>query len=202
MRLFLFGRDLRWVEERRLVSMRGARAYIHTMGRIFRAAPIVSALAVLAISGAGSLALPGSALAKPRGVAPPGNSGVSQYVEDLPTVEGSKPTHSVALAPAGSGGSGPGAHGDSQLSSTVARQLAHAGTAGKATAALAEATASATTTSGHATSGSRAAPATQVIKALGGSTGGGGLGGFLPGLLIAVLVVVSGIGILHRRRTT
>jgi hypothetical protein len=75
------------------------------MGRLLRAAPIL--VATLAIGTAGSLTLPASAFAGGKGtVAPPGNSGVSQYVEDVPTVKGNKPSSTIVVTLNGGGGSG------------------------------------------------------------------------------------------------
>jgi hypothetical protein len=83
------------------------------MRRLLRAAPIL--VATLALGTAGSLTLPAAALAKGKGttVAPPGNSGVSQYVEDVPTVKGGKPTSSVVVTPTSGGGSGKSGGGHS-----------------------------------------------------------------------------------------
>ena len=58
------------------------------------------ALALIAV-----LALPAAAAAKgsTTTIAPPGNSGVSQYVETVPTAHGGQPTSSVHRGGAGSG---------------------------------------------------------------------------------------------------
>ena len=70
------------------------------------------ALALIAV-----LALPASAAAKggTTTIAPPGNSGVSQYVETVPTAHGGQPTSSVHKGGGGSGhaqgGGGPGGSG-------------------------------------------------------------------------------------------
>jgi len=185
--------------------------------------------AVLALGATGLL--PSAATAKQTGVAPPGNSGVSQYMEDIPTVHGNKPTSSVVIpsnpggGSGGSGGSGnSGGSSSSGGSSTssgfgspsgsastpviptaVVKKLVHSGSAGRAAAAVAEATSSAPVTptvKSKPRKVSPAAPATSVVRALTGSTGGGGLGAFLPVLLIGLLVIVSAVGIFQRRRPT
>ncbi len=154
------------------------------------------------------MSTPAPALAQGQGtVAPPGNSGVSQYVEDVPTVKGNKPSSSVVV-PTHGGGSGPGSPSGSSagagnaLPTTVAEQLDHHGAAGKSTAALAQATAPPVSKRRPSNSKPPAAPSTAVLKALTGSTGGGGMGAFLPVFLIGTLIIVSAIGILHRRRST
>lgn len=201
------------------------------MGRFLRAAPIL--LVTLALGTASSLTLPRAALAKGKGttVAPPGNSGVSQYVEDVPTVKGNKPSSSVVVPPSGgggsgtaggsgSGGSGSGSSGGSGSSSggagtdgassasqppltpAVTKKLNRSGRAGRSAVALADATAPVVTTQKPRGGKPPAAATTQVLKALEGSAGGGGMGAFLPIFLIASLVLVSAFGIFHRRRST
>ncbi len=184
------------------------------MGRLVRSAPLLAAVLALGVPGA----LPGSALANGKGVAPPGNSGVSQYMEDIPTVHGNKPTSSVVVPSNHGGGSGgssggtgsssggsSGSSGSSGVASSsvipnsVVKKLDHSGSAGRAAVALAEATSSAPVRSRPRKAAS-AAPATSVVRALTGSTGGGGLGAFLPVLLIGLLVIVSALGIFQRRR--
>jgi hypothetical protein len=170
------------------------------MGRFRRVAPLVFALLTLGASG--SLVLPAAAAARPKGIAPPGNSGVTQYMEDLPTIGGLKATSVIVIPPGG--GSGPTAGGYTALPSAVAKKLNRSGSAGQAAAALAEATASPSSSVAPKPAASKppAAPTSQVLKTLGGSTGAGGLGAFLPVLLIAALIIVSGIGIFQRRRRT
>jgi hypothetical protein len=160
--------------------------------------------AVLALGVPG--VLPGSALANGKGVAPPGNSGVSQYMEDIPTVQGNKPASSVVVPSnrgGGSGGSGSsgslGVASNSAIPNSVVKKLDHSGSAGRAAIAFAEATSSAPVKSKPRKS-SPAAPVTSVVRALTGSTGGGGLGAFLPVLLIGLLVIVSAFGIFQRWR--
>ena len=94
------------------------------------------------------LALPASAEAS-KTIAPPGNSGVGQYVETVPTAGGGRPTSTVHPGggavghPGGPGGtsSGGGAGGGSAITPSTQHALAAQGPAGVAAAALAEATA-------------------------------------------------------------
>jgi hypothetical protein len=156
-----------------------------------------------------SLVLPASALAasSPTSIAPPGNSGVSQYREDVPTAKGNRP--SSAFTPGGGGSNGSGTSGASVSSSTL-RALDKQGSAGRKAAALAQATAPGTgspagpktvkTNIGSTDSG--ASPVTSVVKALTGSSNGGGLGALLPIILIACLVAFTALAVLRRRRAT
>jgi len=184
------------------------------------------ALALIAL-----LALPASAVAKggTETIAPPGNSGVSQYLETIPTAHGGQPTstvhrgggHSVAGG-GGNGSSGGSPGGGSSVSSSTQRALDSQGSAGRTAAAFILATAPSGTRSsnqGHgsgATNGSTgkssspaapeesgASPASSVFHALTGSTSNGGLGSLLPVILIASLLAISTAAlILRRRRTT
>ena len=186
------------------------------------------ALALIAV-----LAVPGSAVAKggTTTIAPPGNSGVSQYVETVPTAHGGQPTSSVHNRGGGSshsGGPGGGAGGGSGSGSTISpstqRALASQGATGAAAAAFIQATAptgplaatggrqgdasGATGATGGAgrsrpavSEGEGASPANAVFHALTGSTASGGLGSLLPIILIASLVVLSALALLRRRRT-
>jgi len=183
------------------------------------------ALALIAV-----LALPASAAAKggTQTIAPPGNSGVSQYVETVPTAHGGQPTSSVHRGGGGSGhaqggggsptsGGGPG--GTGAISSSTQRALDSQGSTGRAAAAFIQSTAPSgvrASAQGHghrgtdASNGSNAAasqsdgspPASSVFHALTGSTTSGGLGPILPIILIASLLAVSVLAILRRRRTT
>ncbi|HWF51455.1 MAG TPA: hypothetical protein VG294_12520 [Solirubrobacteraceae bacterium] len=153
-----------------------------------------------------ALALPASAVAasSPTTIAPPGNSGVSQYREDVPTAKGNRP--SSAFTPGGGGSTGSGYSGGSVSPSTL-RALDKQGSAGRKAAALAQATAPSTgapagpktfkTNAGS--QGSGASPVTSVVKALTGSSNGSGLGALLPIILIASLLGVSALAVLRRR---
>ena len=105
------------------------------------------ALALIAV-----LAVPASAAAKgdTTTIAPPGNSGVSQYVETVPTAHGGQPTSSVHNHGGGSGnargnGGGPGGSGGSGSGSAISpstqRAIASQGATGAAAAAFIQATA-------------------------------------------------------------
>jgi hypothetical protein len=128
-------------------------------------------------------------------VAPPGNSAVGDYVEDVPTAGGGRPVPSVQSLSAQR----------SALTAAVAHRLAAAGPNGHRTASLAEGTA-------PPSSASRQTAATYgrllekdaggVIGSLTRSvTGGdGGLGVLLPILLAACVVVGAGVAVSRRRR--
>jgi hypothetical protein len=236
-----------------VVSLAPVHPYKKMMGRLLRAAPLLCT--TLALGMAGSLALPAAAFAGGKGtVAPPGNSGVSQYVEDVPTVKGNKPSSTIVVTHKGGGsghsgggtgsgssgggtgsgssgggtgsgssgggtgsgssggstggsgssssGSGAGSSAGAQatLSPAVTKKLDHGGKAGQSAAALADATAPVVTKRKPVTSKPPTAATTQVLKALEGSAGGGGMGAFLPVFLIVTLVLISAIGIFYRRR--
>lgn len=115
----------------------------------------------IALALALALAAPSAAQARVHTIAPPGNSGVGQYLETVPTAGGGQPTntlHAVGGAIGGSGGSGgaggtavssgnaaPSGTGASSGTGAIAtstrRALAAQGPAGAAAAALAQATA-------------------------------------------------------------
>jgi hypothetical protein len=175
------------------------------------------------------LALPATAVAKRRVLAPPGNSSVNQYVESIPTAGGSQPTSSVHPHSGGgvgggsghSGGSGGsagsgttgGTTGGGAISAATQRRLAGHGRDGASAAALALATAPASSGSGNTGTGSSAAnpalprtaatsPTSAVLKALTGSSSSGGLGALLPIILIVSALGISAVAILRRRRAT
>jgi hypothetical protein len=117
---------------------------------------------------AAALAPPAAAKHGHHGLAPPGNSGIGQYVEIIPTASGSRPTNTVHNHGGGQGGAiptGPSAAsgtsassgtssssgtlapvpewasaGSSGVSGATAQALAAQGSAGQATANLARAT--------------------------------------------------------------
>jgi hypothetical protein len=165
-------------------------------------------LAVLLLGTPESLLLPGSVLAKPKSIAPPGNSSVSQYVEDLPTVRGSEPTRSIVIVRRSDLGQAepgyPAASGRSALPARVVKQLNRAGRQGQHASATAEATAPPPVRARPTPPlGKRPAPtAGQLLKMLGDPAGNGGFDAFLPVFLIVVLVIVSAVGALKRRRTS
>ena len=166
-----------------------------------------------------ALALPGVAVAKRPGVAPPGNSGVHQYVETLPTANGNRPTSTLPSAghqptgpvvggPEGGSGAGGGSGlGGGQATPAIPpgaqRALSAKGPTGRAAARLLQETAAATPPHRQiqaATAGaSGASAARSVAGALLGSGSAGGLGPLLPVVLIVAAVVLGAIAILRRR---
>jgi hypothetical protein len=171
-----------------------------------------------------ALGVPASAQARVHTIAPPGNSGVGQYLETVPTAGGAQPSNTVhpvvgALGksgkPPGTGATGgggtpggaAGSPGGGAISSSTQRSLANQGPSGAAAAALARATAPAPTRrvgprATSAVSGGGSSPATSVLKSLTGSTSGGGLGPLLPSLLIASVLGAAVLALLRRRRTS
>ena len=175
----------------------------------------------IAIALAVVLAAPSLAQARVHKIAPPGNSGVGQYVETVPTADGGQPTNTVH--PGGVGGSGgrggtgrgPGSTGGGAIASSTQRALAKQGPTGDATAALAQATAPRSArpasasgygqakASGSPTSaGQGSSPSTSVLKALTGSSSGGGLGLLLPIALIGSVLTAAVLTLVRRRRTS
>jgi hypothetical protein len=138
-----------------------------------------------------------------RTIAPPGNSGVQQYVESVPTASGNRPTNSVHVGGAGGGGRGGGGGGG--ISPSTQRQLTALGAAGADTAALAKATGPRTSrrTQRRAAKplvagGGRAAksPVAAVADTVAGSTSG--LGTLLPVILLGTLLGSAAIAIVRR----
>jgi len=134
-------------------------------------------------------------------VAPPGNSGASQYQEDVPSAGGAVPVKTLPRA--GNAGQA--------LPDSVVTQLNRDGASGRAAAQLANRTAPAavgvsrapSVNNARAHSGTNApaasSPGSQITGAvIGGS--GGGLGLLLPGALAGFLIVAIAI-VLARRRS-
>jgi hypothetical protein len=153
------------------------------------------AIAVLFLYGAPAYAL--------TRVAPPGNSGASQYQEDVPSATGGVP---VTNLPAG-GTQQPLPHG-------VVTQLDRSGAAGRAAAQLADRTAPpvvrrrSTAPGSQPTGGSSVAAgapeATSVGNQLAGAViggSGGGLGVLLPVMLAGSLALAVALVLVRRRRT-
>lgn len=162
-----------------------------------------------------ALGAPASAQARVHTIAPPGNSGVGQYLETVPTAGGAQPSNTVHPLVGTARGSGPnsgaggtgGSPGGDPLSPSTRRDLAKRGPAGAAAAALAQATApTATRGAGagarSAVSGGGASPATSVLKSLTGSSSGSGLGPLLPSLLVLSLLGAALLAVLRRRRAS
>src|SRR2546421_8033190 len=88
-----------------LVSPRGSLSYPFSMRRSLLGFLLFAMLPAPAI-------LPATAIAKRHVIAPPGNSGVSQYVETVPTAQGGRPTSSLhGHGGGGAGGGGGGGFG-------------------------------------------------------------------------------------------
>jgi hypothetical protein len=155
-----------------------------------------------------------AAAQQPQGNAPPGLSGLDEYLETLPEADGDRPTGSV-----GRGGDGAGSGGRRGLSQPERERLAAQGQGGDALAELVNATAPAGATDGGPSGGDEAdgdggfgpagdprareagppSPFAATIDALSGDPDGDGLGWLLPAIL--VLVAVAGvIAFLLRRR--
>jgi len=171
------------------------------------------------------LATPAWAHARVHTIAPPGNSGVGQYLETVPTARGGQPSNTVHPRAGGvgvgvGGPGGPGSTGGSGGSGAVVtiapstqRALAGKGPDGVAAAALAQATAPRDAPSHPSAGGTAAAPSVpsastgdgssptaSVFKALTGSTGGGGVGPLLPIILIGSVLAAAGLVVTRRRR--
>jgi hypothetical protein len=158
-----------------------------------------------------SLLLPAGASAHTV-VAPPGNSGVSQYLEVVPSANGGRPSGPIAS----------GATGQRTLSPATERAFARQGAVGRSAAALANATApiggqAIAEPGGHSTahgslgvgaaapsaaSAGGESPASSLAKALSGSAGGGGLGLWLPVILAGCAVGGGVLALIRRRHTT
>jgi hypothetical protein len=167
------------------------------------------------------LLLPAAAVARATGAVPPGNSAVNQYLEVVPTANGSAP--STAIGPSGSrGAGGPGA--PSPLTPAVQRALAKRGSAGRGVIALADSTGvggrtgtgphrrvSLAAAPNHGGPGGRsfrsrrahgAAPLNTLANALTGSSAPGGLGPWLPAVLVVTALGGGLVAALRRRRKT
>jgi len=151
-----------------------------------------------------------AASARRRTVAPPGYSAVSQYVEDVPTAKGGRPTTTIHPGGSGSGGSGGssagGGHGGVGVSRRTERALLKLGANGASAAAFAGATAPGGSqppaegrrrSSGAATTGSPALAS--LVNAATGSSSGGGMGAILPVLLLFVALGATALRLRHRR---
>ena len=177
--------------------------------------PTLSLLAAVALLAVSTPALAG---AHGRTVAPPGNSAVNQYVESVPTANGSRPTDTIhpkstgaVVGSGGSGGSG-GANG-SAIPTSTAHALVRQGSDGIAAEALASATAPTTErpTAGRGTpraagsvrlsDGQSGSPLSGVFAAFTGSAAQGGLGALLPVILILVALGSGALALWRRRRS-
>ena len=184
--------------------------------------PTIGAVAVTALVCG---ALPASAAAETLQL-PPGNSALNQYIESVPTAGGGKPSGGIKSHHGGKSGgtSAPGAtSGSSALSPSTERALSSSGKSGQAAAAFANATAPSTSTgryhpggparagsgpprgsavSGSSAGGTGSSPLNSVLSAFLGPSSTGGLGDWLPALLIVILVAGCAAGFWHRYRRT
>ncbi len=128
-------------------------------------------------------------------IAPPGNSGVTEYQEDVPTAGGGNPVPNAGTLVVQPG----------VLSPTVTRQLDAAGKPGRSTALLAAATAPATHYGRRAATLRRQlhSQGDDVLGSLSSSLGGsnGGLGALLPILLVASLLIAAMLALARRQRS-
>jgi hypothetical protein len=174
------------------------------MKRIFLC--LCSAIALAAIA-----AQP--AVAQPANGAPPGNSAINQYLETIPSLGGNSPTssihrsgsHSIGGA-AGTGSGGQGGGGSSSVPAPTQRSLAARGPAGREARDIAVADAPrhpkahSASSNGAGPDQAPASPLHSVISALtGSSTNGGGLGVWLPVLLVVVLLGGGSFALVRRR---
>jgi hypothetical protein len=158
-----------------------------------------------------ALLLPSAALAQtPETNAPPGNSGIDEYLETVPN-----PTGDAPAPPADGGGGVP-------LPSRAREELEDLGADGKAVAALAEQTGGPRReVAGERARGDRArgdrahgvpvVPGSEtrgdspvgaaLSAAFGPDDGGGGLGILLPVILVVTLLGVIALAVLRRRPT-
>ncbi len=192
---------------------------------------VVLAMMVTVPTSVGATTTAATATARAPTVAPPGNSGVDQYVESIPTAGGKRPTNTIhpgggGPGASGSSGGGPGGpsggfgSGSGSLARSTQQALARQGSDGLRTGALARSAAPgalgganrgaagtvATTHASRAVLGVKAAgisssPLTSIFNALTGSGSSGGLGPLLPAILI-LSALGAGVLALGRRRST
>lgn len=170
-----------------------------------------------------ALAAPSLAQARVQKIAPPGNSGVNQYLETVPTADGGQPTstvHPVGAGVRGPGGPGgtaghSGSSGGGAVAPSTQRALASQGPAGVAAAAVAQATAprspqsrahrrdaGANSSFSAASAYDGSSPQTSVLKTLTGATSGAGLGPLLPIVLIGTVLAAAVLALVRRRGTS
>jgi hypothetical protein len=135
------------------------------------------------------LALTGSsAMASPRQIAPPGNAGVNQYLENVPAAGGNRPSASVHSSGV-----------SSSPSASVRRSLAalaHLGGEGSRAAGAAKAGIPRRAKAGGGGSGENTGAA--IARAVGGSDGG--MGVILPVILVAVALAAALAVVVRKRR--
>ena len=187
-----------------------------------RTALIPRRRSVIVLTAAFVAALAPPAAAKHGHLAPPGNSGIGQYVEIIPTASGSRPTNTVHRhqgTPSNTASSGTlapvpefASPGSSGVSGATAQALSADGPAGVAATNLARATDPASATAHRHGLAEPAAPVTSVgrgpspvgsvLGTLTGSSSSGGLGPMLPVLLLITLVGAGALALIRHRNTT
>jgi hypothetical protein len=178
-------------------------------------------LAIVGLGALSALVLPAGAVAKRTTVAPPGNSGISQYLEVVPTAAGPSP-------PSAGGGPVGGGHGG-VLTDIQRQRLDSAGPNGRTLAAVVDETAPQQPAPAPASGGaaglgrsgapgegasapsrsvdtpqalpatSGGSPASLILDAVGGS-GSSGVGGLLPSFLLVSALAAAGAYAIRRRR--
>ena len=150
----------------------------------------ITALVVLA------LALPALAHAQaPQTNAPPGNSAVDEYLETVPGATGNARPRTPT----------PGGSGGSALTAAERARLERLGPDGKTLADAVEATAPAKRAAAEVKPDLDAAggsPARELLDAVAGDDGGGGMGLVLPAILIAALLAAITLVLLRRRTSS
>jgi len=156
----------------------------------------------------------GASPASGKGSAPPGNSGVQEYQEQVPTASGGQPiSHNGGgggsgggsgggpSAPAGGGGSSSSPASSSTsptLSASTRRQLNAKGADGHGVVRVLDATSQAARSPRSSTGSSGDSPVGALARAITG--GGGGLGIALP-LLLAAMALAGALVFARTRRT-
>ena len=143
-----------------------------------------------------ALLLASPAAAQSGQIAPPGNSGVDEYLETVPTPEGNRPSR-------GDDGDGGGTARGPALSREARRRLEDSGPDGKRAAALAEATAPRPARSGRSAELEKAGEGKGAVGAVVDRVVGAdddGMGAWLPILLGVTLAGAVAIAVIRRRR--
>jgi hypothetical protein len=184
---------------------RSARILAVSRGRLASYIIVVKLLALVSCVAACAALTASAAAAKPRFLTPPGNSGITQYSEVVPSGAGSTPTGGGHSSPAGN------------VPPAAARALAGRGTARKELLQFVGSTAPNGAAKAGARSGAGANPAGRrgvsaasaanpsgspgllsFVKSLGGG-GSGGMGVILP-LILAAALLGAALALWARRR--
>jgi len=140
------------------------------------------------------LVVPATAVGQ-RTNAPPGNSGIDEYLETVPGATGNKVPRN------------PGSKGRSALTPAQRARLERLGRDGRSVAAVVDATTPRSERKGGG-AGSRTtplpdaagrSPLDKAVESLGGSDNGDGLGVLLPAILLAALLGTLALVLLRRR---